>query len=61
MFDKKRSCFVKSSKGHSITNHMNEIARVLEVNRDTTGSKVGFKVNKEEWKWLGLSPGRGSC
>lgn len=28
MFDKKRSCFVKSSKGHSITNHMNEIARV---------------------------------
>lgn len=40
---------------------MNEIARVLEVNRDTTGSKVGFKVNKEEWKWLGLSPGRGSC
>lgn len=29
---------------------MNEIARVPEVNRDTTGSKVGFKVNKEEWR-----------
>ena len=28
MFDKKRSCFVKSSKGHSITNHMSGIARV---------------------------------
>lgn len=30
-----------------------------EVNRDTTGSKVRLKVNKEEWRPLGLSPERG--
>lgn len=40
---------------------MNEIARVPEVNRDTAGTKVGFKVNKEEWGHLGLSPGRVGC
>lgn len=38
---------------------MNEIARVPEVNRDTTGSKVGFKVNKEEWKTAGPQPWKG--
>lgn len=41
---------------------MNEIARVPEVNRDTTGSKVGFKVNKEEWRrWASALKGGGSA